>query len=69
LQAINVTKMLLEKKFNIANLNLQEKLVVDQFIEIVCVNRGLKIRTFIEEQDAASFLMEDNTNQSLQGIR
>ncbi len=69
LQAIYVTKMLLEKKFNIANLNLQEKLVVDQFIEIVCVNRGLKIKNFIEEQDAASILLEDNTNQSLQGIR
>ena len=64
-----VTKLLLEKKFNIANLNLQEKLVVDEFIEIVYVNRGLKIRTFIEEQDAASFLIEDNTNQSLQGTR
>jgi hypothetical protein len=69
LQAVYAAKLLLEKKFNIVNLNLQEKLVVDHFIEIVCVNRGLKIRTFIEEQDAASFLMEDNTNQSLQGIR
>jgi hypothetical protein len=66
LQAVYEAKLLLEKKFNIVNLNLQEKLVVDHFIEIVCVNRGLKIRTFIEEQDAASFLMEDNTNQSLQ---
>jgi hypothetical protein len=56
-----MTKLRLEKKFNIANLSLQEKLVVDQFIEIVCVNRDLKIRPFIEEQDAASFLMEDNT--------
>jgi hypothetical protein len=69
LQAVYAAKLLLEKKFNTVNLNLQEKLVVDHFIEIVCVNRGLKIRTFIEEQDAASFLMEDNTNQSLQGLR
>ncbi len=68
LQTVYAAKLLLEKKFNIVNLNLQEKLIVDQFIEIVCVNRGLKIKTFIEEQDAASILMEDNTNQSLQGI-
>ncbi len=69
LQAVYAAKLLLEKKFNIVNLNLQEKLIVDQFIEIVCVNRGLKIKNFIEEQDAASILLEDNTNQSLQGIR
>ncbi len=69
LQAVYVTKLLLEKKFNITNLNLQEKLVVEQFIEIVCVNRDLKIRTFTKEQDATSFLLEDNTNQSLQVIR
>ena len=43
LQAMYVTKLRLEKKFNIANLSLQEKLVVDQ--------------------DATSFLLEDNTNQ------
>ena len=47
------------KKHRIAHLTREDKLEADQFFETVGLNRGLKIRTFIAEEDAINWLKKE----------
>lgn len=55
--AAHTAKQLLGRKHAIANLTSPEKLDAERFFETVCVNRGMFLRIFTDEQDAIRFLV------------